>query len=80
MASSMAKENIFGLMDPAIKDSSWKASDKVKEAGSQPRTMEISTLELTKEIKRMDMEDMCGQMAACTKVDLPTMSSKFSVI
>ena len=76
MENSMEKENIHGLMDLAIKDSLSMEFDKVKEVGNQPKIMEISTLAHTKLIKRMDMEDMFGQMVASMKEDSPTMLSK----
>ena len=80
MASSTEKESTLGQMVHATKVSLLMEFDKVKEVGNQQRIMEISTLELTKLIKRMDMEDMFGLMAAFMKVDSPMMSSKFSSI
>lgn len=80
MASSTEKESTLGQMVHATKVSLLMEFDKVKEVGNQQRIMEISTLELTKLIKRMDMEDMFGLMAAFMKVDSPMMSSIFSSI
>ena len=80
MASSTEKESTLGQMVHATKVSLLMEFDKVKEVGNQQRIMEISTLELTKLTKRMDMEDMFGLMAAFMKVDSPMMSSKFSSI
>jgi hypothetical protein len=42
--------------------------------------MEISILAHMKEIKRMDMEGMFGQMDACMRADLQMMLSKYSSI
>ena len=80
MASSTEKESTLGQMVHATKVSLLMEFDKVKEVGNQQRIMEISTLELTKLTKRMDMEDMFGLMAAFMKVDSPMMSSKLSSI
>lgn len=80
MANSMEKENIYGLMDLAMKDSLLMESGKDRAAGNQPKIMEISISAHTKMIKKMVMEGMSGLMAACMKEDLLTMSSIHSLI
>lgn len=80
MENSMVKENIPGLMDHVIRASLWRESGKAKAAGSQLKAMETYTSVPTKLTRKMDMEDMYGQMDACTREGSPTMLSTFIVI
>ena len=64
----MVKENISGQMDLVMKVLSLKEADKVKEIGNQQKQVEISTLVLMKETKRVAMAGMYGSTAAPMKV------------
>jgi len=80
MENSMAKENIFGQINHAIKANLIKGLGMAKAAGNQQEIMLIFILEHIWMIKRMDMEDMFGQMVAFMKVDLSMMLSNFYFI
>jgi hypothetical protein len=80
MVSSTEKESIPGPMDRVTKVSLSKGFGKVKAAGNRQKIMEISILEHTKLIKRMDMADMFGRMDAYSREALRTMSSTFIFI
>lgn len=67
MENSMGKASTHGLMVLAMKASSSKARDTVREVGNQPNQMEIFILELIRMTKRMDMDVTFGQMDACMK-------------
>ena len=76
----MEKEDIYGQTDLHMKVILLKAFVKVKELGNlHPATL-IHTLDLTKMIKKMVMEDIFGQTVVSTKVSLSMMSSNCKII
>ena len=80
MVNSLEKASTPGLMAHVMKVSLLMEQDKVKAAGNQLKTMEISISEHTKLTKRMAMVDMSGQTDAFTKEDSPMTSSTLSLI
>ena len=80
MVNSMAKANILGQTDHAMKDSLLMASGKVKVAGSHVRIMEISILALMKVTRRMGMADMYGPTGVSFKGDSPMTLSIFCLM
>lgn len=77
MASSMAKANMAGQTDHAMKVSLYREPDMDKVAGNLPKIMETFISELTKMTRKTDMVVMFGRMAACTKEALQMTSSTF---
>lgn len=80
MESFLAKASTLGPTVRAMKGSSSMESGKAREAGNQLKTMETSTLESMRPIKRTVMEGTSGPMAASMRAPFPTMSSKLSSI
>ena len=56
----MEKEDIYGQTDLHMKVNLLKAFGKVKELGNLHQATLIPTLDLTKMIKKMAMEDIFG--------------------
>ena len=65
--NSMERENTFGQMDLVMRALSSKGAGKDKEIGNQLNQMEIFTLELMKETKKVVMDVMFGLMDALMK-------------
>ena len=80
MVNSMAKANILGQTDHAMKDSLLMESGKVKVAGSHVRIMEISILALMKVTRRTGMVGMYGPTGVSIKEDSPMTLSMFCLI
>lgn len=70
MENSMAKANIFGLMDLPTQENSQKATERVKENGFRASMMGICTQEATKKIKKKEKANTYGIKDACSKGSL----------
>jgi hypothetical protein len=76
MENSTEKENIHGLMVPAMRVSLRKEWGKDREVGNLPKITEISTSAPMRLTRKTDTEDTFGPMDACTREDFSTMWSK----
>lgn len=80
MANLTVKVNTHGLTDQYTKGSLSMALVKGKAVGNHPKTMVTSISDLTKPIRKTDMDGMFGLMDASTKAVLLMMSSNYLFI